>query len=259
MRRALAGAGAVVLLILVGIAAVSWTSGVTMTLVDESGRPASGAYVRYHYDGSLLNPVHPVTYVARGSVIVRADAGGRVRIPGRLHLRAPLPLSTPPRLFLDHVYVPRLHNAFGPIGEGTASRPGVFTLDDRREHVTIFDVSTEPEQWEASLRSLYGCILGTLSPVGSMAPAAPGDRQTLAHARELIGHLRGEHAAFLGRYGETRRERPPAPQWLSEQELQRWREQTDAHLAREPLWGPYVERMWRGNLKALEGLEIVER
>jgi hypothetical protein len=102
------------------------TPGATVRFTDAAGAPASDVYVRYHYDGHLINPVHPVTYIARGSVIVGADALGRATIPGRMHLRRLFPLSMPPRLFIDHVYLPRLHNAFGPIAEGTTSRPGVF-------------------------------------------------------------------------------------------------------------------------------------
>jgi hypothetical protein len=138
------GTGIVVaLLAVVGMATVSWTSGTAVRFTDTAGAPAE-AYVRYHYDGHLINPVHPVSYIARGSVIVRVDAEGRARIPGRIHVRSPLPLSLPPSLFIDHVYVPRLHNAFGPIADGTTSRPGVFAIDERRQHVTVFDVSEDP-------------------------------------------------------------------------------------------------------------------
>ena len=245
----------VALLALVAMATVSWTSGTTVRFTDEADAPASDAYVQYHYYGSLINPVHPVTYVARGSVIVRADADGRVRISGRIHLRRPLPLSTPPRLFIDHVYVPRLHNAFGPIAEGTTSRRGVFTVDESLHHVTVADVSGDPGRWASSLDYLFDGIRETLSRDGSMTPASPGDRRTAAHARELAGHLRREYAAFLGRYGQTARRRPPAPQWGSERDRQLWEQQTEAQLAREPLWGPYFERMWRNNLTELASLE----
>jgi hypothetical protein len=110
------------------VASVSWTQPVTLRLTDEHGQSASGAYVRFHYSGHLINPVHPVTYVARESAIIRADPDGRATIPARLHLRRPLPLSTPPSVFIDHVYVPHLHNAFGPVTEHTMSRPRVFTI-----------------------------------------------------------------------------------------------------------------------------------
>ena len=242
---------AVALLAVAGMATVSWTSGTALRFTDAAGAPALDAYVRYHYDGDLINPVHPVTYVARGSVIVRADALGSATIPGRFHVRSPLPLSMPPRLFIDHVYLPRFHNAFGPIAGGTASRPGVFAIDERRQLVTVFDVSEDPVRWASSLDYLFDCIRETLARDGSRTPASPGDTRTAAHARELVGHLRREYAAFVDRYGQTARARPPAPQWGSERDRQLWEEQTTAQLAREPLWGPYVERMWRGNLAVL--------
>jgi hypothetical protein len=71
-RRWILGA----LALLVALGTLSYTPGVTLQFADERGAPAADAYVRYHYHGSLLNPVHPVTYVARGSVIARADALG---------------------------------------------------------------------------------------------------------------------------------------------------------------------------------------
>ena len=245
----------VALLAVVGVATVSWTPGATVRFTDAAGAPASDVYVRYHYDGHLINPVHPVTYIARGSAIVRADALGRATIPGRMHLRRLLPLSMPPRLFIDHVYLPRLHNAFGPIAEGTTSRPGVFAIDARRQHVTVFDVSGDPDRWASSLDYLFECVRETLARDGSMTPASPGDTRTAAHARELIGHLRREYAAFLARYRQTARGRPAGPLGGSEQDRQLWEQQTEAQLAREPLWGPYFDRMWRNNLTELASLE----
>ena len=254
MKRALAWL-VVVLLALVGMATVSWTSATTVRITDAAGVPASDAYVRYHYDGDLINLVHPVTYVARGSAVLRADTDGRVKIPGRIHLRRPLPLSTPPRLFIGHVYLPRLHNAFGPIAEGTMSRPGVFAIDEKRQHVAVFDVSADPDRWASSLAYLFDCIRATIDRDGSRTPASPGDTRTAGYARELIGHLRREYEAFLGRYGPTARRLPPTPQWGSERDRQLWKEQADAQLTREPTWGPYMERTWRGNLSVLAEFE----
>jgi hypothetical protein len=254
LKRARVWIGAV-LVVGITIATVSWTRAVTVRLTDERGAPASDAYVRYHYEGYLINPVHPVTYVARGSVIIRADSDGRFTIPARIHVRRPLPLSTPPRVFIDHVVVPRLHNAFGPLADGTMSHPGVFTVDERREHVTVLDVSQDPERWQMSLGYLFDCIRGTLARNGSMTPTARGDTRTGAHARELVDHLRREYAAFLAMYGRTARQRPAVPQGGSERDRQQWEEQIDAQLAREPVWGPFMERMWRFNMKELDGLE----
>ncbi|HSC27003.1 MAG TPA: hypothetical protein VLD67_06990, partial [Vicinamibacterales bacterium] len=234
---------------------VSWTPGATFRLADEDGRPIADAYVRFHYDGHLINPVHPVSYVASGSVIIRPDAAGRVTIPGRVHFRRPLPLSLPPSLFVDHVYVPRLHNAFGPIAKQTMPRPGVFSISEDRNIVSVADVSGAPERWELSLRHLYDCIRETLTRNGSRTSAASGDMQTAAHARALADHLRREYAAFLAVYGRVARQRPSEPEWGSERDRQLWREQIDAQLAREPLWGPFVERTWESTLKELERLE----
>lgn len=253
MRR-LAGWIVAVLLAVLAAATVSWSEGATLRLVDEAGAPASGAYVRFHYKGHLVNPVHPVGYIARGSVIVRAGADGVVRIPGRLHVRAPLPPSTPPKLFIDHVYVPRLHNAFGPVAEGTMSRPGVFAVDERRERLTVADVSDDPDRWAFGLAELFWNIRETFPRDPPGASADPGDGATLAHAREMIGHLRAEHAAFLARHGQTVRARPPEPVGASARDLDAWRARTDEMLAREPRWGPYFERMWRSNLEELDAL-----
>ena len=244
---------AVTVAVLFAAATVSWSLPTTLILTDRDGAPVSDAYVRYHYEGELVNPVHPVTYVARGSAITRSDADGRIRIPFRLHLRSPLPVSTPPWLYVDNVYTPRLHNAFGPIAERSTSRPAVFTLDEGHERVTVFDVSGDPERWERSLSDLFDSIRST-SPA-AMAPADPDDAGTAAYTRELIAHLRREYDAFLAKHGSARRGRAPEPAGLTAAERQAWLERADADLVREPLWGPYFERMWQRNLQELDRLE----
>jgi hypothetical protein len=88
-----------------------------------------------------------------------------------------------------------------------------------------------------------------------MAPAAPGDARTLSHTKDLIAHLRGEYTAFLARFGQTARVRPETPAWYTPAERQAWIEQIDAALAREPLWGAYIQRMWRGHFQELDRLE----
>jgi hypothetical protein len=237
---------------LAALATTSYTQSVTLHLLDGDGAPASDAYVRYHYHGHLINPVHPLSYVARNSVIVRADSSGRVTIRGRVHVRWPLPPSTPPELLIDGVYVPRLHNSFGPIAAGAMSRPGVFMIDENRERVTVFDVSHTPEQWELSLRNLFDMIRATIEP-SSMAPALVGHAGTAALMRELVAHLRREYAALLAAHGGRRRERPQVPAYAAtDQERRAWQEQVDAALAREPVWGPYLERTWRSNLTELD-------
>jgi hypothetical protein len=252
-RRWILGA----LALLVALGTLSYTPGVTLQFADERGAPAADAYVRYHYHGSLLNPVHPVTYVARGSVIARADGSGRVVIPARVHVRRPIPVSLPPTLFIDHAYVPRLHNAFGPLTRMTVDRPSVFVADENREHVTVFDVSGDPGLWERSLRDLFDLIRGTFSESGSTAPAVAGDAETHSYARPLIAHLRQEYADFLERHGHTARQRPadPPPYATSEEDRRLWKERMDADFARDPLWGSFVQRTWRFTLAELDSLE----
>ena len=153
---------------------VSWTSPSTLTITGPDGTPVSNAFVRYHYAGSLTNPVQPVTYVARGSAIIRSGANGQAMIPFRLHVRRPLPLSTPPSLHVDCIYVPRLHNAFGPIAAFATSVPGVFATD------------------EGGTRIVVSAVTGTLRPLSSppillIHPAHPDDRPCEnAHRRKEI-------------------------------------------------------------------------
>jgi hypothetical protein len=237
------------------LATVSCTAPVVLRFTDEDGAPASDAYVQYHYEGELINLVHPVSYVHRGSAIVRADGDGRVTIPARLHIRNPLRLSGPPHVWIGFVVVPRLHNAFGPIAERTTSRSWVFQLDEGHRNVVVFDVSRDPERWELSLSYLFDCIRQTLSRGGSRAPAVPGDTRTIERGRELIDLLEREYAAFLAKYGNTQRARPVAGPGVTEAERQQWQAQLDAQLAREPTWGPFVERKWRYNWKEIEMIE----
>jgi len=128
---------------------------------------------------------------------------------------------TPPSLFVDHIVVPRLHNAFGPIAAGM-TRPRVFEVDGPRERVTAFDVSGDPDLWDRSLQALHECIWQTLS--GTLAPAAPDDPRTMSLVRELIEQLRRDYRALVDAHG--------------------------------PRLGPSHQRMWRGRLKQLDSRAV---
>ena len=236
---------------IVAAATISWTSASAVVITRADGAPAAGAYFRYHYSGSFINFVHPISYVAKGSVIARADANGRAAIPFRLHVRRPFPISTPPSVFVDCVYVPSLHNAFGPVGRSTSSVPGVFTIEEQRRQIVVFDLADNPEHWERSLRHIFHCIQSTVWQIGAIAPADPQDTRTAAHTREVIGHLRRDYAEFIARYADVPRPAPSARDSLTESE----RDHAAANLAREPLWGQFVERDWRRKLKQLDTLE----
>jgi hypothetical protein len=73
--------------------------------------------------------------------------------------------------------------------------------------------------------------------------------------QQLAVHLAQEYAAFMGRYAGVRREPEPDDAYLqtlppAEQESVRQRQRD--HIAREPFWGPYMERAWRSKLTELE-------
>ena len=71
IRLLIAGLAGLVVAAL-AVSSVSWTSPVSLRLADESGQPATDAYVVFHYYGHVINPVHSVTYVARTRAIVKA-------------------------------------------------------------------------------------------------------------------------------------------------------------------------------------------
>jgi hypothetical protein len=240
-----------VLAVLLLAASVSFSPSRTLVIVDEQGNPAS-AYVRFHYEGHLLNFVHSVSYVGRGSEIVMTDAEGRIVIPWRFHARPPFPISTPPKLFIDDVYVPRLHNAFGPVTRLTNGRPGVFTVDEAGERVTVSNLEKAPEAWEMSMNQLLRALRETAT---SRAAVEPGDSRSRQHARELVGHLRAEHAAFLAQHAAVERPRPAAPPGASGPQQDAWQEALDAQWARARTWGAYLQPMWSRTPAELATLE----
>jgi hypothetical protein len=238
---------------LVVLASVSWSLPRTLVIIDEQGAPAAGAYVRFHYEGNILNFVHPLSYIGRGSQIIRADDEGRAIIPGRLHLRRPLPVSTPPAVYIDHIYVPRLHNAFGAVTPLSNAREGVFAVDEDEGRVTVSNVAESPERWERSLAYLFDAIRETAS--GSREAAEADDRRTRQHALELIGQLRAEHQAFLARFGATERPRLEAAPGGLAAERAAWQQKLDEEWTRQPLWGPFFVETWTRRLEELESVE----
>lgn len=253
MKRAVVSVLLILLLALLAAASVSWSPAAALHITDAAGSPAAGAYVRYHYDTSILNFVDSLDRVARGSTIVRAGADGTATIPGRLHLRAPWPITTPPRLFVDHVYASRLHNASGPIPLRHGPRQAPLFRVGEGGRVTLVDASRDPALWERSLHELHACIRETVD--GREKMADPDDAGTARHAGELIAHLRAEYTAFLDRHGDTPRARPAPPAWASAEERAVWSTQVDANLAREPRWGAFVQRTWERRVKELDRLE----
>ena len=244
--------------LLVALAAASaWmTPHRTIELIDERGAAVDSSFVGYDYYGYRPNLAHPVTYRARPLALARSDAAGRVVIPAALHLHAPFPAKTHPSLRIAFVYVPRLHNAWGQLNEGSPSRAGIFTVVDPGRRAVVSDLSDRPALWEGTLRNVASVIHQVVyRPTG--APRLRDiDPVTAMHIIELIDHFRGEYDTFLARYGEVERARPDMPEhvrWATAEEQRRWIEMIEADLAREPRWGPLIVRLFADELRALEG------
>ena len=242
---------ALVLSVLLVAASASWTSGYTLEIVDEDGRPQV-AYALYNHQGEWLNPAHPVTYYASERTVIRGPGDGRLAIPGAFHLHLPLPIQTHPRLWIEMVYVPALHNAGGRIAPGyAASAAGVWEMDAMGRRAVVFDLSGDPERWHRTLSSL-SFFLGPL-----FSPLSPKlDPEAVATLAELLGHYRAEYEEFLSRYDHAPRPRPPMPASLfNEDDKRRWIEMIDADLARRPTWGMEIRRRYEREIASLDDVE----
>ena len=231
-------------------ACASYTGCYTLEIVDNEGRPHT-AYAIYNHQGQWLNPAHPVSYNATRLTVIRSEEAGRLTIPAAFHLHFPFPLQTHPTLQIEMVYVPQLHNAGGRIGGGyAASTAGAWEMDAASPRAVVFDMSDRPERWHDTLSNL-SFFIGPLAsrPVGDVDPS------TAAPLRELIGHFRSEYDAFLARYGDVPRPRPPMPVLFGDDEKRRWAEMVDEDFAQQPTWGLHVRRRYERELSSLADVE----
>jgi hypothetical protein len=222
-------------------ASVSYTGRYTLDIVDNAGRPQT-AYAVYHHQGESLS-VHPVSYNATPMRVVRTDDTGRLTIPAAFHLHLPFPLQTHPKLWIEMVYVPRLHNAGGRIGPGyAASLAGAWEMDATGHRAVVFDASDRPERWKSTLSNL-SFFMDRIVRDAEPSNAVP--------VLEIIGHFRTEYDAFLARHGDVLRPVPPMPQVYRDDEKRRWKEMVDADLAQQPTWGMEMRRLYEGQLSSL--------
>ena len=236
-------------------ASVSYRGARTFELTDAAGSAIDRVYLAFQYRGSLLNPVHPVTYNASALTVVRSSAPGRVDVPGAWHLHAPFPLKTPPSLWIELVYVPRLHNASGHLNEASPSLGGVFVIAQPGVRATVFDLSDRPELWEGTLRNLSSIISRLIAPPVEPDPQPAIDRATAALTRELIGELRQEVATFRAKYGAVERKMPEMPPYLRSaraDEQKRWADAVATQLHHEPTWGLLIDRLFTDELEYYE-------
>jgi hypothetical protein len=242
---------ALLLVLLLAAASVSVNMPRTFEVVDGAGVPLDPAYIVYSRIGSRLNPVHPVTYRASELVLERSDRTGRITIPAAVNVHLPFPIETHSSPWIELVYVPQMHNAWGQFNKGSPSRPNVFEIDAGRRRGIASDLSGDPGLWQGTLSNLSSVIQRLVSRPGK-APLRETDPASAALARELTGHFRREYDAFLARYGNVARPRPSMPPFLSgssDEEKRRWSESVETDLAREPRWGIVITRLFKDELK----------
>jgi hypothetical protein len=236
---------ALVLLVLLVAASVSYTSGYTLDIVDSIGRPQTG-YALYNHQGYSLNPVHPVSYNATPLTVVRSDDNGRLTIPAALHAHWPFPLQTPPKLRIQMIYVPRLHNAWARIVQRSPeSEAGIWQMTTP-SRAMVFDVSDRPEQWQSTLSNLSFFMSSAVRDV---------DHSRAGLLLQLIGHFRAEYNDFLVRHNDSPRPLPPMPRLFTDEERQAWKAMVDADLSKRPTWGMEIRRLYEGEVSNLVDVE----
>jgi len=211
----------------VAVSSISRAPESSGTLLDDTGNPVEGAYIAYFHRGYRFNFVDSITY-RRPGAIIRTDAAGAYRIDGFWHVHLPLDRKLTP--WIDVVYSPRLHHAFGPLVPGKTVISGRVASDDARQATVISDLSGDPWQWYRSMQQVSILIRdlepGTTRQVRYSAP--------LAIRQALALHLLQEYADFMARYAETPRGavKPSG--------------------GNASLWGPFMQRMWRRELATLK-------
>jgi hypothetical protein len=136
---------------IVAVACVAFTPRFSGRVEALDGRSLTGAHVSYRYRGSRFNFVDSLSYERPGGVL-RTGADGSFEIPGLWHLRKPLDGRLQP--WIEWVYVPEFHHAYGPIGPLTDSRPGLTEVDWQRGSIRLADLSADPEGWERTVQLL---------------------------------------------------------------------------------------------------------
>lgn len=234
-------------LILIGaIASIGVVTPRTIRVTGPAGTPAV-AWAAYHYEGNRFNFADAIAYTRTGAVI-RSSADGMLRLPGKIYLRFPLDGWLQPRI--DLLYVPVLHSAVSYPLKADAI-PRIFDRGDNGRTLRLANLDGDPESWARSLEFLFSFVRHDLLDAGSRNVVA--DRQSIdSLAREIIADYR----AFVARHADTPRTMPTvgmahlqyAPAAEREATLARIRED----LAREPFWGPHVERAWSDRVSKLE-------
>ena len=246
-------------LALLTLASGSIERGRTLQIVDMSGAPVQDVLVVYHHEGDRPNPAHTTTYEASGRSLIQSSSAGRVEIPLSAHVHWPFPIETHPRLSVDLVYAPALHNGLATIVGMASAQPGAFVVARDLANVTLGDLSERPDLWEGTLRNVSSMIGRLIGDQTSRPPRRRARPETTALTRVLIGHFSREYSAFLDRYGDVARPRPEMPNALrlssTEAERRAWEKMIDQDLAREPRWGDVAQRLFARDVERFAGVE----
>ena len=248
MRRFVRIAKAILLLLAAGLLAAS--VGVvmprTVRVVGPDGAPVE-AWAAYHYTGYRFNFVDSIQY-SRTGAIVKSDADGELRLAGKIYWRFPFDGWLGHRV--DLLYAPALHSA---IQYPLAADPFPRLFGRSGDGKTLFpvDQTDDPEMWGRSLDGLYSFVRYDL-----MSEPTRKVYVTRATVDTLARQAVADYRAFVKTHAATPRAVPTmGMDWLQYQ-TEAEREATLARiredLAREPLWGPYLEQSWGKKIAELE-------
>jgi len=246
-RIALTGCAALVAL--AAGSTVAYTPARTFELRTAKGRPISDATIGYYHASSIFNFVDSLTRYHPGRLIA-PDANGEVRVPARLSWKRPLDLQ--PEVRIKFIYVPELHNAL-QIGPDASSLPNVVDIDGGHRTMTFRDLSGDPELWHRSLGNLHSVVRFDLWP----DPSGRHSRTVIATRAQLdalVSAIEREYVALRERFQDAPRALPSEASiaWWPPEEREERLARVEAQLAREPLWGPYLERLWAKDIASLK-------
>ena len=239
---------AALLTLVIAAASISIAPETRGKLLDDKGDPIEGAYIVYYYRGYRFNLVDSITYWRPGSII-RTDSTGSYKIERLLHFHNVLDRKLFP--WIEFVYIPKLHHAFGPLVPGKTSFPGRVAFNEIKQATVFSDFSDNPYEWSRSINELDAMI----RQLNYDAEEKGRYQVPVSVRQDLMDHFLTEYEEFMQRYADTPRELGPFSAYffaLSLEERERTLKRMEEALEREPLWGQVMERKWSRDLKALK-------
>lgn len=218
----------------------------TIRTAGPDGTPVE-AWAAYHYEGNRFNFADSIAY-RRPGALVKTDSDGNLHLAGTIYLHFPLDGWLSPRI--DLLYAPALH---GVVAFPLAAEPAVriFERSTDGRMLRLADQTNDPELWARSLGRLIPYLRHDLMG-GSPHDIAVDPRTVEILAEQAIADYR----AFVERHAATPRTIPTIGvdhlKYESEAEREATLARIRAELAREPLWGPYVQRIWGQQVSDLE-------